>query len=135
MTPFALELPATIDQLAPARGQLRAWLASEVADESAREDLLAVAGEFFLHVVYRTGGVGHARVLAERGPGGVRLSVTAAGDRAGVRALALSSDPLAAGAIGRRLVDGCCDDVRVSTGTPGGVVGAECFRRLTPAVG
>lgn len=127
MPSFDLELPATVEHLAEARSRLRAWLADEVADAEAGDDLLTVAGEFFLHVVYRTGALGRARITADHGPGGVRLAVTSARRAPGVRALAPPSDPLADGALGLRLVEGCCDEIRVAgPGDP--TVGAECFR-------
>lgn len=129
MPTFDLELPANLDHLADARHRLRRWLAEEVLDDVARDDLLAVAGEFFVHVVFRTGGSGRARILAERGDGGVRLSVTAAAERPIVRPMAPSRDPLASGAVGRRLVEGCCDEVRVG-GVGTATVGAECFRSV-----
>lgn len=129
MTSFAIELPAALDHLADARGRLRAWLGEEVADEVARNDLLSVAGEFFLHVVFRTGGLGHARIVAERRHDGVRLSVKATDDRRTVRSIAPPSDPLAVGAVGRRLVEGCCDEVRVEV-DGAATVGAECFRTV-----
>src|SRR5688572_25837562 len=99
---FDLELPATLDHLGEARHLLRAWLRQELDDDVAGDDLLAVAGEFFVHVVYRTGGLGRARIVAEHGDGGVRLSVTAAGEPRPVRTIQPATDPLAAGAIGRR---------------------------------
>lgn len=129
MPSFDLELPATLDHLAEARHRLRSWLTDEVGDDVARDDLLAVAGEFFLHVVFRTGGLGRARIVAEHGQRGVRLSVTAANDEGGVRAMAPATDPLAEGALGRRLVEGCCDRVRVD-GRGTASVGAECFRSV-----
>ena len=129
--PFVREYPATLSSLGDARHHLRAWLADEVPDEVAANDLLTVAGEFFLHVVVRTGGdAGRASVVAERGPDGVRLSVTSVRAAGVVRALRLPPDPLAAGAIGRRLVDGCCDDVEVDDGER---VGARCRRAVRPA--
>ena len=131
MSSFDIELPATLDHLGEARRRLRSWLGDEVADEVARDDLLAVAGEFFLHVVFRTGGLGRARIVAEPGPTGVRLAVTSASEPSHppVRLLRPASDPLAAGALGRRLVEGCCDDVRVRR-AGGSTVGAECFRSV-----
>ena len=134
MPSFDLELPATIEHLGEARRRLRAWLEQEVRDDVARTDLLAVAGEFFLHVIFRTGGLGRARVVAEHGDGGVRLSVTAADAREGVRAITPATDPLSAGAMGRRLVDGCCDAVRVA-GVGSATIGAECFRTVAPGGG
>lgn len=133
MPSFVLELPATVDHLAEARRRLRAWLDEELAEPTARDDLLTVAGEFFLHVVFRTGGLGRARVVAEHGGGGVRLAVTSvtSASRATVRPLGLRRDPLAAGAMGRRLAEGCCDEMRVAAGARG-TVGAECFRRVAP---
>ena len=133
MTHFDIQLPATLDHLGDARRRLRAWLSEEVDDRVAAEDLLAVAGEFFVHVVFRTGGQGDARVTAERGARGVRLAVTAAPPAPGVRALAPAKDPLATGALGRRLVEGCCDEVRVEGGTV--IVGAECFRSVPTPTG
>jgi hypothetical protein len=127
---FDRQFAATLDHLADARHDLREWLAREVPDPIARTDLLAVAGEFFLHVIVRTGGAGRARVLAEHAPDGVRLSVTAAADEPPVRAIDLPNDPLRVGAIGRRIVDGCCERVRVEAGAG---VGAECWRRVEPA--
>ena len=134
MPSFVVDLPATVTQLGEARRRLRAWLDDEVPDEVARGDLLAVAGEFFLHVVFRTGGVGRARIVAERGAGGVRLSVTALDRRPNVRPIAPSTDPLAAGALGRRLVDGCCEEVRVAAAS-GPVVVASCYRSVPPGDG
>jgi hypothetical protein len=133
--PFDREYPATLTSLADARVELRAWLRTEVADECAADDLLSAAGEFFLHVVVRTGGDrGRARVVAERGPDGVRLAVTAVevGARAPLRSVALPQDPLSAGSLGRRLVDGCCDEVEVERGAAIGVRGR---RSLQPAGG
>lgn len=130
MPSFDIELPATLEHLGDARRLLRRWLADEVADDAACTDLLAVAGEFFLHVVFRTGGLGRARVVAERGADGVRLSVTAADDGCRtVRSMAAPRDPLAIGAIGRRLVEGCCDELRVEA-VGATTVGAECFRSM-----
>lgn len=135
MPPFDLELPATLEHLAEARHRLRAWLEDEVHDDVARMDLLAVAGEFFLHVIYRTGGLGRARVVAVPRDGGVRLAVTAAdavdGER--VRAMAPAGDPLSAGAMGRRLVEGCCDAVQVAA-AGSSTIGAECFRSVRSAL-
>src|SRR5205085_3591253 len=63
---FDRDFPATLTSLAEARHQLRAWLADAVRDPNAANDLLTVAGEFFLHVVVRTGGdQGRARLVAE----------------------------------------------------------------------
>jgi hypothetical protein len=129
MPSFVVDLPATVTHLADARRRLREWLEDEVADDLARDDLLAVAGEFFLHVVFRTGGLGRARLVAERGAGGVRLSVTGLDERPNVRPLVLPTDPLATGALGRRLVEGCCDEVRVAA-AGGAVVGASCYRAV-----
>jgi hypothetical protein len=131
--PFDRDFHATLTAMAEARAQLRSWLAEAVADELAANDLLTVAGEFFVHVVVRTGGgAGRARVTAERGPDGVRLAVTAVASpaRGNVRSLRLPEDPLAAGSLGRRLVDGCCDEVEVAEGpTPA----ARCRRTLADA--
>jgi hypothetical protein len=102
-----------------------------VADEIACNDLLTIAGEFFLHVVVRTGGDrGRARVFAERGRDGVRLAVTSMDPATPVRAIALPADPLGAGSIGRRLVDGCCDEVEIEGGP---TISARCWRTLQDA--
>ena len=122
MPTFDLELPATIEHLGEARRRLQWWLAEEVLDDVARADLLVVAGEFFLHVVFRTGGLGRARIVADRADEGVRLAVTCAAEGRERRPLWPRRDPLEAGALGRRLVEGCCTDVRVDRG------GAACFR-------
>lgn len=135
MTSFDIELPATLAHLGDARRRLRSWLDQEVTDDVAGDDLLAAAGEFFLHVVFRTGGLGRARITAERGPGGMRLAITAAQTPQGrdVRVLAPKHDPLAAGALGRRMVEGSCDQVRVER-AGSTTVGAECFRSVEPTV-
>jgi hypothetical protein len=133
--PFDREYPATVGSLADARHELRVWLRDQIIDDVALHDLLTVAGEFFLHVVVRTGGAhGRARLVAERGPDGVRLAVTAVADEtttlrddATVRALRLPHDPLDAGSIGRRLVDGFCDSLEIDDGS---AVGARCWRTL-----
>jgi anti-sigma regulatory factor (Ser/Thr protein kinase) len=130
---FDREFPATLSALAEARAHLRSWLAEAVDDEVVANDLLNVAGEFFLHVAVRTGGErGRARVEAERGRDGVRLAVTAVAPAATatVRSLGLPADPLGAGAIGRRLVDGCCDEVEIDRGP---TVAARCWRTLEDA--
>jgi hypothetical protein len=129
---FDRAFPATLSAMAEARAHLRSWLADAVDDEVVANDLLTVAGEFFLHVVVRTGERGRARVVAERGRDGVRLAVTAAAPvaTATVRSLALPADPLGAGAIGRRLVDGCCDEREIERGP---TVAARCWRTLEDA--
>lgn len=129
MPAFDIDLPATLQHLGEARRRLGVWLADEVPDAAARGDLLAVAGEFFLHVVFRTGGLGRARVVAERWDDGVRLSVTAADGCDTVRSMATPADPLAVGAIGRRLVEACCDEVTVAS-DGAGTVSAQCFRSV-----
>ena len=131
LAPFDRRYPATLSSLAEARHHLRSWLSEEVTDAVAVNDLLTAAGEFFLHVVVRTGGAqGRVQVHAERGRDGVRLSVTSAVTAPPVRAIGLPGDPLVAGALGRRLVDGCCDEVEVERGA---VVGARCRRVVADA--
>jgi hypothetical protein len=129
--PFDHTFPATLASLAAARRALRVWLAEDaVVEETAAHDLLTVAGEFLLHVVVRTGGDrGRARLVAERGPDGVRLAVTAvdAATTPPVRSIGLPADPLGVGSIGRRLVDRCCDEVEISRGP---TIGARCWRTL-----
>lgn len=129
--PLDFELAASIESLAVARRRLGTWLFDQGIDGVTNSDLLSVATEFFLHVVVKAGGVGHARVVAERGPTGVRLSVTAARSVDAVRRIDLPADPLEIGSIGRRLVDGCCDEVEISEGE--GPIGAKCWRAVQSA--
>ena len=125
-TPFALEMPADVDHLAGARRRVRRWLADEHIDPVTAGDLLAVASEFLLHAIVRSGGHGAVRLEGERGPRGVRLAVRADAADVGIRRLRLPDDPLAAGGIGRRMVEECCDDLRV--GTDAATASAECWR-------
>jgi anti-sigma regulatory factor (Ser/Thr protein kinase) len=130
---FRQDFPATLEELSHVRQTLGSWLAEEAVDNRSRTDLLSVASEFFVHVVVRTGGLGRARMAAERRPDGVRLSVTAAPPERLelVRRLGLPADPLINGSLGRRLVEGCCDDLKVLEGA--GEVRAECWRSVQPA--
>jgi len=130
--PLDFELAASVESLAEARRRLGAWLLDQGIDGETNSDLVSVATEFFLHVVVKAGGVGHARVVAERATGGVRMSVTAAtsADRA-VPRIDLPSDPLERGSIGRRLVDGCCDELEISEAD--GSIGVRCWRAVQSA--
>jgi anti-sigma regulatory factor (Ser/Thr protein kinase) len=121
-----LELPADLDELAAARTAVRTWLAGRGLDEVATVDLLAVASEFLVHAIVRAGGTGTVRLTGEPSEGGIRLAVRATPRPAEVRSIGLPPDPLAQGALGRRLVEVCCHDLRIdATGT----TLAECFRR------
>jgi hypothetical protein len=126
--PFDRTFPATLTSLASARRALRAWLADAVSDATVAADLLTVAGEFLLHVVVRTGGArGRVRLVAERRPDGVRLAVTSADASTPVRSIAMPTDPLGDGTIGRRLVDRCCDEVEIEQGP---TIAARCWRAV-----
>ena len=126
-TPFALKIPADVDHLADGRRQVRRWLADEGLDAVIAGDLLAVASEFLLHAIVRSGGNGTVRLIGERGPGGVRLAVQAeAATVDAPRRLRLPDDPLVDGGIGRRMVEECCDDLRIRT--DGATASAECWR-------
>lgn len=126
MSALSVEIPATVDQLAHARALVRRWLREEGLDASVSDDLLAVSSEFLLHAIVRSGGAGTVRLVGERGPRGVRLAVASDPVAAGApRRLGLPSDPLARGAIGRRMVEQCCDALDVGTGGP---ASAECWR-------
>ena len=125
--PFAIAIPADVDHLAEARVEVRRWLADEGLDPVTAGDLLAVASEFLLHAISRSGGAGTVHLVGERRAGGIRLAVraTPVGDEA-PRRLRVPEDPLAQGAIGRRMVEECCDDVQIA---PKGVAtAAECWR-------
>lgn len=126
-TSFALEIPADVHRLADARHGVRQWLADEGLDPETAGDLLAVASEFLLHAIVRTGGTGTVRLVGQRRPDGVRLTVEAsAADEGTPRRLHLPDDPLAAGALGRRMVEECCDDVQIATS--GAEASAACWR-------
>lgn len=126
-TPFALEIPADVDHLADARRQVRRWLADERLDPVTAGDLVAVASEFLLHAIVRSRGNGAVRLVGERGPGGVRLAVRAdIAASSGPQRLRLPDDPLAAGGIGRRMVEQCCDDLQITTDSA--TAAAECWR-------
>lgn len=126
-TSFALQIPADVDHLAEARRGVRQWLADEGLDAETSGDLLAVASEFLLHAIVRAGGTGTVRLVGERRPDGVRLAVRAsAADEGTPRRLRLPDDPLAAGALGRRMVEACCDDVQIVAS--GAEASAECWR-------
>ena len=129
--PLDFVLAAVVEHLAEVRQQLAAWLLAEGIEGTANSDLLSVATEFFLHVVVKTGGVGCARVVAERTPRGVRMAVTAATAVAPIRRIDLPPDPLETGSIGRRLVDGCCDDLQISE--VDGSIGVQCWRAVQSA--
>lgn len=129
--PLDFELAASVESLAVARRRLGTWLSEQGIDGVTNSDLLSVATEFFLHVVVKAGGVGHARLVAVRASTGVRLSVTAAKSGDAVRRIDLPTDPLEVGSIGRRLVDGCCDEVELSEGE--GAVRAQCWRAVRSA--
>ena len=123
---FALEIPSDVTELAGARAGIRGWLTSEVDEPTIAADLLAVASEFLLHAIVRSGGTGSVYLVGERRAGGVHLAVRASiPAHAKLRRLCLPDDPLAPGALGRRMVEECCDDVRISAG---GTAAAECWR-------
>ena len=127
-SPLDLLLPADVDELAAGRAAVRTWLSTQAIDTVAAADLLAVASEFLLHAIVRSGGVGSVRLVGEHHAGGIRIAVTAdAAALDGPRRLSLPADPLVAGALGRRLVERCCDDVLIAT-TPDGA-SAECWLR------
>lgn len=133
------ELEATAENLAPARRILRAWLATRVADPVTAADLLAVASEFLLEAIAK-GDSRHPAVLrAETGLEGVIITVEGAagaalermgGDRStGAAILQLrpaADDPLAAGGLGRRIVEGNCDRFELSA--EGGRLTMRCWR-------
>ena len=128
--PLDLLLPADVHELATGRAAVRQWLGAQGLDAVAAADLLAVASEFLLHAIVRSGGVGSVRLVGERHARGVRLAVTA-GATAGAGAphpLGLPADPLVTGGFGRRLVETCCDDLAITTGADG-AARAECWRR------
>lgn len=125
--PFSIEIPADVDHLAGARARLRQWLGDEGLDPSTAGDLLAVASEFLVHAIVRAGGEGTVRLVGERRADGVRLAVRSTTAAASApRRLLLPSDPLAAGAIGRRLVEECCDELTIAR--EGDETTAECWR-------
>lgn len=130
--PLDFELAASVESLAEARRRLGAWLLDQGIDGETNSDLVSVATEFFLHVVVKARGVGHARFVAERATGGVRMSVTAATSvgRA-VHRIDLPPDPLETGSIGRRLVDGCCDELDISEAD--GSICVRCWRAVQSA--
>ena len=130
--PLQLEIPAVLDELAGARRTVRRWLTAEGLEPTVVADLLAVASEFLLSAIVRAAGTGSVRLVGERRPDGVRLAVRAASAAAGApRAIHLPGDPLAHGALGRRLVEGCCDSIEITADDDGG--GAECWRRTVSA--
>lgn len=132
MMPLDFELEAMVANLPEVRRRLAVWLVDEGIDPATNADLLSVATEFFLHVVVKTGGTGQVRVGAERAARRVRMSVTAAAVVIdGIRRIDLPSDPLRIGSIGRRLVDGCCDDLQISDAD--GAIGVQCWRVVQPA--
>lgn len=125
--PFALEIPSDVTELLGARAGVREWLATEIGDPLVAADLLAVASEFLLHAIVRSGGTGSVYLVGERRPGGVHLAVRSSiRADATARVLRLPDDPLAPGALGRRMVEECCDDVRISDGHS--TAAAECWR-------
>ncbi len=125
------ELAASVENLVVARRRLGVWLLDQGIDGETNSDLVAVAAEFFLHVVVKAGGAGQARVVAERAPSGVRLSVTAAAPADALRRIDLPADPLKIGSIGRRLVDGCCDELKISETAES--IRAQCWRAVRSA--
>jgi hypothetical protein len=127
-TTLELEIPASLESLAQGRAAVRTWLQEQGVDAVVASDLLAVASEFLLHAIVRAGGVGSVRLEGEHRPDGVRLAVRAAAAVLDApRAIDLPGDPLSQGSLGRRLVDGCCDDLAITTGDDGAT--AECWRR------
>ena len=128
MTILDLDVPADVDELAPARGRVRAWLDAHDLDPLARTDLLAVASEFLLHAIVRSAGVGSVHLHGEVRPDGVRLAVRAAKEADDIpRPIRLPADPLVADGIGRRLVEQCCDALRITSDEDGTLT--ECWRR------
>jgi hypothetical protein len=130
-TTLELEIPAALDELAAARAAVRAGLLGEALDPEVASDLTAVASELLLHAIVRAAGVGAVGLRGEHRPDGVRLTVRAAAAMASSpRAIALPTDPLAPGALGRRVVERCCDDMAIRVDDDGTT--AECWRRLAP---
>lgn len=125
------ELAAAVENLAETRRRLGDWLFEQGIVGETNGDLVSVATEFFLHVVVKAAGVGQARVVADRGPKGVRLSVTAAKPVGVVPRIDLPADPLETGSIGRRLVDGCCDELEISDADD--AIGVQCWRDVQSA--
>lgn len=132
MTTLDLEIPADLDALAGARSRVRTWLEDQGIEAVIAGDLLAVASEFLLHAIVRAGGAGMVGLVGEHRADGVRLTVRATPAMADApRRLGLPPDPLRSGAIGRRLVESCCDDLAITTDDDGSVV--ECWRQLRTA--
>ncbi len=130
--PLDVEIPASLDALAIGRSVARSWLQDQGLDPAVAAELLAVAAEFLLHAIVKAGGSGQVRLTGEVRTDGVRLSVvTALAADDAPRAIALPADPLLAGSIGRRLVEGCCDEFAFTVGEAG--IGAECWRRVHSA--
>ncbi len=129
---FLLALPASITGLAEVRSAIRDWLEPLVVDREALGDLIAVASEFVLHVLVKSGGSGQIEVSAEHGASGVRLGVRSnAAVASAPRAIELPPDPLGPDALGRRIVETCCDEIVVTNDESG--THLECWRRFRSA--